>query len=642
LSRLFLIHHFVWRLLDLSGESEELLKIRVLTSSIASVAIITELIFGYIGIVSIPMHYLCLVFLPIMILPIGYSALREFIEKPFNVDFLMTIVSIGAIYIGAYHEALLILILFNFSEYIEDKTIDKLKSTLEEFSKLVPKVASVITNRKVIEINVENIKVGDILLIKPGERIPVDGVILEGNTTIDTSAVTGESIPVDVHKGDTVLSGTINLTNSIKIKATKPFIDSTVSRITKLVLEARERKTRIERFIDKFSLYYTPVIIILALLTIIIPVLLYGQGFKLWLYRALVLLVLACPSALIISTPITYFVGITRATRSGVIVKGSVYIETLSKVKAMAFDKTGTITQNKLVVKKIIPINTSERDLLKIAAALEAQSNHPVAVAIVEKAKEIGLEINASADVKETPGMGLEGNINGIGYVMIGNEKFLKKKGVIIKDEILRPNEKAVYVSTNGNIVGVIVLEDIIRESARDAIKELYEIGIKDIIMLTGDREEVARKIASRVSIKKYFANLLPEDKVRKVVELKKEYGIVSMVGDGINDAPALAQSDTGIAIGTAGNDIAIEAADVAVMSDNLRKIPYVVRLSRKIQRILKINLGLTFALKIGLIILGFLGYIPLIIAVLGDDGLTLFVIANVLPILKYGDQSAS
>ncbi len=619
------------------NESEELLKARVLTSIIAAGAMITELVLDYLGIVNVPIHYLCLILLPIMIIPVAYSAFMEFREKPFNVDFLMTIVSIGAIYIQAYHEALLVLVLFNFSEYIEDKTIDRLKATLEEFSKLVPKVANLVINGKVVEVDVERVKVGDVLLIKPGERIPVDGVVLEGSTTIDTSAVTGESIPIDVHEGDTVLSGTINLTNSIKIKSTRPFIDSTVSRITKLVLEARERKTKIERFIDRFSLYYTPIIIILAFLTITIPVIL-GQDFKTWLYRSLVLLVLACPSAFIISTPITYFVGITRATRSGVIIKGSTYIETLSKVRAMAFDKTGTITRNKLVVKEVVPVNVSDKELLRIAAALEAQSNHPVAVAIVEKAKELGLEISASADVKEVPGMGLEGEIDGFGHVLVGNERFLRMKGINISDEVLRPYEKAVYVCSNSSVIGVIILEDIIRESARDAVKELYDIGIKDIIMLTGDREEVARRIAERVGIKRYYANLLPEDKVRKIIELKKKYGLVSMVGDGINDAPALAQSDTGIAIGTAGNDIAIEAADVAVMSDNLRKIPYIIRLSRKIQRTLKINLGLTFALKIGLIILGFLGFIPLIIAVLGDDGLTLLVIANVLPIFKYSD----
>lgn len=628
--------------LNLTIKVEKILKFRLLTSLIASGTMITELILNYFDIVSFKIHYLCLILLPVLILPIGYSAIREFIEKPFNIDFLMTIVSIGAIYIGAYHEALLVLILFNFSEYIEDKTIDKLKHTLEEFSKLVPKTANVIVDGKVIEVNIENVKTGDTLLIKPGERIPVDGVVLEGTTTIDTSAITGESMPIDVSEGDTVLSGTINLTNSIKIRVIKQFIDSTVSRITKLVLEARERKTMIERFIDKFSFYYTPLIVTLAVLTIIIPVLLYGQSFNLWLYRALILLVLACPSAFIISTPITYFVGITRATKSGVIVKGSIYIEALSKIKAMAFDKTGTITYNKLVVKEIIPININERELLKIAAALEAQSSHPVAIAIVEKAKEMGIEIKASADIKETPGMGLEGNIDGIGYVIIGNEKFLKKKGVTISNDVLILDKKAVYVSTNGNIAGVLVLEDIVRESARDAIKELYELGIKDIVMLTGDREEVAREIANSVGIRKYFANLLPEDKVKKVIELKKEYGIVSMVGDGINDAPALAQSDTGIAIGTAGNDIAIEAADIAVMSGDLRKIPYIVRLSRIIQRTLKINLSLTFAVKIGLIVLGFLGYIPLIIAVLGDDGLTLLVIANVLPILKYRDSNAS
>ncbi|MGQ4892659.1 MAG: heavy metal translocating P-type ATPase [Candidatus Njordarchaeia archaeon] len=579
--------------------------------------------------------------LAILLAPIIYSGLREFKEQPFNIDILMTIAAVSAFLIGAYHEALLVLILFNFAEYIEDKTSSKLGETIEGFTRIIPKDVLKEENGGFVETDVKTIKRGDVLLIKPGQSVPVDGVILLGDTTLDVSAITGESIPVEASAGDSVLSGSINLTSSIKIRAEKEFKDSTVSRIVSLIMEAREKKARIERFIDRFSQYYTPIIIILALLVVMIPTFVFQQDVRLWGYRALILVVLACPSAFIISTPITYFIGLIRATKSGIIVKGGIYLETLSRLEAIAFDKTGTLTENKLIVRDVIPLsNDGEFDILKLACLLEMQSNHPVARAILEKAEELGIAIETEINftIEEIPGKGLRANIPDIGEVAIGNESLLKVLGVRPKKYLngRQLDSKAVYVVKNGDIVGVIELEDVPRDTAREAIKQLYEIGIRNLVMLTGDSEEIAREIAEKLGIKKYYAELLPEEKVEILRKLKREYGVVSMVGDGINDAPALAASDVGIAMGAAGHDIAIQSADVAVMSNDLRRIPYLVRLSKKVQRKLKINLVLAFSIKIFLMVLGFLGFISLFVAVLGDDGLTIAIIANTLPILKY------
>lgn len=629
----------------MSHHSEEILRYRFILSVVAGIVILLELLFDFIGITVLASHILDYVLLIVLIIPVAFSAIKEFKEHPFNIDSLMTVAAISATWIGAIHEALLVLILFNFAEYVEEKTTDKLRKTVHEFSKIIPKKTYKYENGRLVEVDVNELIIGDEILIKPGQRVPVDGVILQGETAIDVSTITGESIPIDVKPGDQVLSGSINITNSIRVKVIKPFKDSTVSRIMQLVLEAQERKAKIERFIDSFSVVYTPIVLILAIATVLIPVLIFSQSFKLWLYRSSILIVLACPSAFIISTPITYFVGLTRAMKSGLIIKGSIYLETLSKVNAMAFDKTGTLTENRLVVKQVIPINSSnEKEVLKLAALLETHSNHPIARAIVDKAvrENINLDSDNIRTVEELPGLGLRAIIDDVGEIVIGNERILTKLDIKFSSEehsSLVRESKIVYVARNGEVIGLIEIEDVLRKTAVEAINELYKLGLLHLIMLTGDNKPVARKIAKKLGIKEYCANLLPEDKVRIVRELKRQYNYVSMVGDGINDAPALAVSDVGIAIGTAGNDIAIESADVAVMSDDLRRIPYLIRLSRKVQLKLKMNLILAFSLKLLLMALGLLGFIPLLIAVLGDDGLTLLIIGNTVPILKYEEK---
>lgn len=636
---------FFLKVIRLSHHSEEILRFRSILSVVAGIVILLELLFDFIGITVLATHILDYVLLIVLIILVAFSAIKEFKEHPFNIDFLMTVAAVSATWIGAIHEALLVLILFNFAEYVEEKTTDKLRKTVHEFSKIIPKKTYKYENGRLVEVNVNELTVGDEILIKPGQRVPVDGVILQGETAIDVSTITGESIPIDVKPKDQILSGSINLTNSVRVKVIKPFKDSTVSRIMQLVLEAQERKAKIERFIDRFSVVYTPIVLILAIATVLVPVLIFSQPFKLWLYRSLILIVLACPSAFIISTPITYFVGLTRAMKSGLIVKGSIYLETLSKVNAMAFDKTGTLTENRLVVKQVIPINSSnEKEVLKLAAFLETHSNHPIARAIVDKAVQENINLNSDniRTVEELPGLGLRAIVDDVGEIVIGNERILSKLNIKFSSEkhsSLVREGKIVYVARNGEVIGLIEIEDVLRKTAVEAINELYKLGLSHPIMLTGDNEPVARKIAKKLDIKEYYANLLPEDKVRIVRALKKQYNYISMVGDGINDAPALAVSDVGIAIGTAGNDIAIESADVAVMSDDLRRIPYLIRLSRKVQLKLKMNLILAFSLKLFLMALGLLGFIPLLIAVLGDDGLTLLIIGNTVPILKYKEK---
>ncbi len=621
-----------------------LARYRLWPSAIAGLLLILDYIFLSIFNIRI-IHRMEILILLILLAPVFYNAVIEFKENPFSIDTLMVIASVSATLLGAIHEAILILILFNLSEYLEEKTTDKLRNAAYEISKMIPKKVLKIENGRILETDVEKLDIGDIILVKLGQRIPVDGEVILGESSIDVSTLTGEPIPIDVSPGSKVLSGSINLTNSIHIRVLKPFKDSTISRIIKLVVESHERKAKIERFIDRFSSIYTPIVVILATLTVVIPVLIFSMPLKVWAYRALILLVLACPSAFIISTPITYFVGLVRAMKSGIIVKGSIYLETLSNVKAMAFDKTGTLTKNKLVVSRIVTLNNfDEKEILKIAATLESHSNHPIALAIVEKAKKENIDFPSEITVKEIPGMGLKALIPNMGEAIVGSLKMMEVNDVKIDNKvrkILENLRKAILVALNKRLIGIIELEDEIKESAINLADKLRSIGIRHIIMITGDHEKAAKEIAEKVGITEFYANLLPEEKVKIVEELKKKYEVVSMVGDGINDAPALAVSDVGIAMGTAGNDIAIESADVAIMSDDLRRIPYLIKLSKKVQRTLKINLIFTFFMKIILMLLGFLGLIPLFVAVLGDDGLTLVVIANTIPILKYLEETS-
>jgi Cd2+/Zn2+-exporting ATPase len=572
--------------------------------------------------------------------PVLYDAVRRIREYPFNEDLLMGIAAIGAAAIGVWEEGAAVLLLYSIAERVEDYTVGRVRNIAKKLAGLLPKRALLKKDEKLVEVPVETLNPGDIIIVKAGWRIPIDGRIVSGRSNIDQSPITGESIPVEKSVGDIVFSGSLSIDGSLEVLVEKPYSESTVSRIVEMVTEAHERKAGIERFIDRFSRYYTPSMILAAGGIALIPPLALGQPLDTWLYRALIVLVIACPSALVISTPVTVLLGLTRAMWSGILVKGGRYLEELAKVKTVIFDKTGTLTLGELKVSKVIPLNGfTEDEVLKLASLAEAESSHPIARAILERSGYTRREDALNQmQLVEIIGKGLKAVMSRGNTVLVGKVSFLKEVGVEADDEaILRlppPGGTAVAVAVDGRMAGLICLEDQIRPEARVAVEELRSMGVK-VVMLTGDNPAVAKEVSRAIGLEQYYADLLPEDKVKLVGELKKKYGRVAMVGDGVNDAPALAASNVGIAIGTAGNDVAIEAADAALMGSNLKAIPYLLKLGRKVSSKIRVNIALALTLKALMIILGALDLIPLWFAVIGDDGLTLLIIANSLPLLR-------
>lgn len=571
--------------------------------------------------------------------PVAYGAVKRFSSNPFGSEVLMTIAALGAAGIGVYEEGAAVLILYNFAEAIEDYTVDKVKGIAGRMASLLPRRALAKRNDSFIEVPVEELNVGDEILVKPGWRIPVDGKVINGSSNVDQSTITGESVPVQKTSGSSVLSGTLNLEGSLEVLVEKPFKDSTISKIVNLVVEAREKKAAIERFVDRFSKFYTPSMLVLAALIAFLPPLALSQPLSVWVYRSLIVLVIACPSALVISTPVTVLMGITRAMWSSILVKGGMYLEELSKVKVVAFDKTGTLTTGKLKVAEVTPAKGFERhEVLQMAAHAEAKSSHPIATAIVNAAAESGFNPDGNSLLKEIRGRGIEAQLEGQRTIQVGRLSYLLEQGVKLDGEIAEQHGRSlgteVEVATDGKYAGCIRLADSVRPEAREAVKLLNSKGVK-AIMLTGDNETTAREIAAQLGIDNYYAELLPEDKVRMVKELKQKYGRVMMVGDGVNDAPALAVSSVGVAVGTAGNDLAIDAADIALMGSDLRKIPYLIRLGKKVVSRVKANVAIALGIKLGFIVAGTLGLIPLWVGVIGDDGATLVIIALALPLLR-------
>ncbi|MGQ9469589.1 MAG: heavy metal translocating P-type ATPase [Nitrososphaerales archaeon] len=573
--------------------------------------------------------------------PVFWEALKRLRKNPFNADLLMSIAAAGAAAIGVWEEGAAVLILYNIAETIEDYTVERVRKIVVKMAALLPKRALVKRNGKLEEVPVDKLRVGEVIIVKPGWRIPIDGKIISGYSNIDQSAITGESIPIEKAPGDEVLSGTLNVEGSLEIQVQKPFKESTISRIVKLVMEARERKTNIERFVDKFSRRYTPTMIIVATLIALIPPLLLGGSFSVWVYRALIALIIACPSAFVIATPVTVLMGLTRAMWSGVLIKGGIYLEEASRIRVVAFDKTGTLTLGKLKVSEIFPSNDfQKRDVLRLAALAESRSSHPIGLAIVKAAEEQGLKLDEYVKMMEVAGKGIKASLGKNNTILVGKPSFLQENGVKVDEAIIEGKVKSggtlVAISADGKYAGSIVIADELRPEAKEAVKTIMALGVESVEILTGDNEVAVKTIAEQLSITKYHAALLPEDKVRLVKVFREKYGSVAMVGDGVNDAPVLAASNVGIAIGTAGNDIAIEAADIALMGSDLRSVPYTIKLGRKVVNKLKINIALTLSFKFFMIALGALGLIPLWFAVIGDDGVTLILISNALPLLRF------
>lgn len=556
--------------------------------------------------------------------------------KIFDEHFLMSIATIGAFIIGEYPEAVAVMLFYQIGELFQDYAVDKSKESITSLMNIRPDYANIKVNGEIKKVSPEKINIGDEIIVKPGEKIPLDGVIIEGKSFIDTSALTGESVPKRVQENDEVLSGVINQNGILTIKVTKSFSNSTVSKILDLVENASSKKSRSENFISKFAKYYTPIVVISAvLLAIIPPVFTQMTDFSEWVYRALSFLVVSCPCALVISIPLGFFGGIGGASKIGVLVKGSNYLELLSKAEIMVFDKTGTLTKGIFEVQKIKTVDISEDELLYYAAYAESNSNHPIANSIK---KEYGKEIDVSKiqDMQEIPGKGIHVKVDGKD-VLVGNDKLFELENVEFNNV---HNEIAtiIYIAINKKYKGYILISDVIKEDAKKFISRLKSSNVRKSVMLTGDRKEVGEAVSKELGIDEVYYELLPNEKVEKVEELMKQKskdGKLVFVGDGINDAPVLAISDIGIAMGGLGSDAAIEASDIVIMTDELLKIEKTMKISKKTLRIVKQNIVFAIGVKILVLVLSALGISTMWEAVFADVGVSVIAVINSLRALS-------
>ena len=558
--------------------------------------------------------------------------------KILDESFLMSVATLGAFLIGELPEAVAVMMFYQVGELFQDYAVDKSKKSIKELMNIRADYANIYENGKIKKVNPKEVKIGSTIIVSPGEKIPLDGEIIEGNSSLDTKVLTGESIPKDVFCGNNVLSGCINLNGVIKIKVTKEFGESTVSKILDLVENASNKKSKSEKFITKFAKYYTPIVVIIAIILGCIVPFLIKDSYSNWIYRALSFLVVSCPCALVISIPLSFFGGIGGASKIGVLIKGSNYLEMLSKVDTILFDKTGTLTKGIFDIQKINPIGISKDKLLEMVAYAENYSNHPVADAI-KKAYTKKIDDKKIKDIKEIPGLGIKAKI-GKQLVLVGNKKLMQEENInfIECDDI----GTILYVAIDKNYCGYILIADEIKDDSKTAIKELKSNGIKQTIMLTGDKRVVALDVSKKLGIDLSYFELLPQDKAKKVEEIlnnKSSNSIVAFVGDGINDAPVLALADIGIAMGMVGADSAIEASDVVIMTDELSKIVSAMKISKKTIRIVKENIIFAIFIKIAVLILAALGISSMWQAVFADVGVSIIAVLNALRVLIIKDK---
>ncbi|MGG6431668.1 heavy metal translocating P-type ATPase [Anoxybacillus sp. D401a] len=555
------------------------------------------------------------------------KGLKNVIHFRFNMDTLMTIALIGAFGIGEWKEATVVAILFGINEYLEGLGMERARRSLQMLLQQAPKEALVIFNGQMRIVSVDSLQVGDVVLVRPGEKIPSDGIVVQGKSSVNEAAITGESMPIEKEVGMNVYGGSVNNEGMLHVQITKQYKDSSLSKILRLVQEAQEAKTPLELFIHRFAKYYTPFIMIVSLLVMTIPPLWLGVPWHDSLYQGLAVLIVGCPCALILSSPIALLAGMTRNARKGVLVKGGVHLETLGRVRTIAFDKTGTITKGKPHVTDVIAY-IDEHELLHIAASLESVSSHPLAQAIIKKAKQHDIPYKQPEQIETRTGSGVEGKVDGKWY-RIGNEQMVGERYVseqIEKDAEKLKNEgrTIIFVADEHRILGLFGVADEIREESKEVIQQLHRIGIRRTVILTGDHEKVARQVAEQVGVTNTFAQLLPEQKVEKIKELMKN-DTVAMVGDGMNDAPALAHAHVGIAMGK-GTDSAIETADVVLMQDHLEKLPEAITIARQVNRTIRLNIAIALGLKAIALLLTIPGWLTLWIAILSDMGATIFV----------------
>ncbi|WP_324736455.1 heavy metal translocating P-type ATPase [Thermococcus sp. SY098] len=571
---------------------------------------------------------------------VGWKVLRNaFVNSihgnVFDENFLIAIATLGAFAIHEYPEAVGVMLFYIVGEFFQDLAVNRSRRSIRALLALKAEYANLKVGDKIVRVKPEELKVGDIIVIKPGERVPVDGVIIEGSSSVDTSALTGESVPRTVKEGEEILSGMVNLSGLLTVKVTKELKESTISRILELVENASARKAKTEKFITRFAHYYTPAVVGLAVLIALVPPFVFGEPFSKWVYRALVLLVISCPCALVLSIPLGYFGGIGRAARDGILVKGSNFLDALSSASIVAFDKTGTLTKGVFKVTKIETRNGfSEEEIIKFAALAEAHSNHPIAKAIKEA---YGKEINGAeiVEYEEIAGHGVRAKIDGI-EVMVGNDRLLHRFN--IEHDTCRVKGTVAHVVINGKYAGYIIISDEIKEDAPVAVRELKRLGVRKVVMVTGDNKDVAAEIARQLGLDGFYAELLPEDKVKVIEALEKEKAPnekIVFVGDGINDAPVLARADVGVAMGALGSDAAIETADVVIMDDKPSKLPRGIRIARKTQRIVWQNIIFALGVKLAFISLGILGEATMWEAVFADVGVALIAVFNAMRILR-------
>ena len=564
------------------------------------------------------------------------KALRNIIRgKVFDENFLMSVATIGAFGIGEFPEAVAVMLFYQIGELFQSYAVDKSRKSIASLMDIRPDYANVYRNGKVEKVNPDEVKIGETIVVKPGEKIPLDGIILEGKSTLDTKALTGESIPREVIEKNEVLSGCINLNGVIKIEVTKEYKESTVSKILDLVENASSKKSKSENFITKFAKYYTPIVVIIAaILAILPPLLISSQNFSDWIYRALSFLVVSCPCALVISIPLSFFSGIGGASKIGILIKGSNYLEALSNVEKVVFDKTGTLTKGVFEVQKVNAVEITKDELLKMAAYSEYYSNHPISKSIKNA---YGKEIDEKKIIKaqELSGLGISARIEEQD-ILIGNEKLMNENQIAFT----KCNEvgTTLYVAIERKYVGYILIADTIKEDSKKAIEDLKKNNIKQTVMLTGDRKQVGEAVSKELGLDNVYAELLPDGKVEKIEELlkeKSEKGKLAFVGDGINDAPVLALADIGIAMGGLGADSAIEAADIVIMTDEPSKIVKAIKLSKKTMRIVKENIIFAISIKVAVLILAAFGISTMWEAVFADVGVSVIAIINALRILR-------
>lgn len=556
----------------------------------------------------------------------------------FDEQFLMTIAGIGAFFVGEYPEAVIIMLFYQIGELFQDSAVESSRDSIKDLLTLAPETANVIRGGETVTVKACDIDIGELILVKPGEKVPLDGIVISGNSTFDTSALTGESVPVNISENELVLSASLNMTNAVTVKVEKKYENSTATLITQTVEKAIEQKPKVDKFITRFAKYYTPIVCIMAVIVSVFVPLVFKLDISEWVYRGLMLLVISCPCALVVSVPLGFFISIGCAAKNGILVKGCSTMEIIKNATSVYFDKTGTLTKGNFAVNKINPQKIDEKGLLSFAASIEKYSNHPIAKAICTYAENTGIltdMANELSDITEIPGKGITALYNEK-QLLAGNTALLFDNGFSI-EEIKKPGT-VIHIAFGQDYLGYILIADEIKENSSKAIDKLYSLGIKNTVMLTGDNSLTAQNVAKRVGIRKVYAKLLPDEKyniITDVMKQKEQHDKVIFVGDGINDSPSLSRADIGIAMGRSGTDIAIEVADIVIMDDDIEKIPYLIALSKKTMNIMMWNIVFSLTIKAIVFILSIFGISNMWFAIFADVGTLILAILNTLRIKK-------